>query len=121
MGPGLLGWHLRACPKGGEAVGVTKRGKGSKVMLVTDGQGIPIGSLVASAQPAEIRLAEATLPAGADALAPVSRPWWPTRAMTAMPSGDILNDVAFALVSPADAINVGADGSRIFRPTAPAG
>jgi len=30
-------------------------------MLVTDGQGIPIGGLVASAQPAEIRLAEATL------------------------------------------------------------
>ena len=30
-------------------------------MLVTDGQGVPIGALVHSAQPAEIRLAEATL------------------------------------------------------------
>jgi len=30
-------------------------------MLVTDGQGIPIGGTVASARPAEIRLAEATL------------------------------------------------------------
>ena len=30
-------------------------------MLVTDGQGLPIGGLVASAQPAEIRWAEATL------------------------------------------------------------
>jgi len=30
-------------------------------MLVTDGQGIPIGGMVASARPAEIRLAEATL------------------------------------------------------------
>jgi len=31
------------------------------VILVTDGQGVPIGALVHSAQPAEIQLAEATL------------------------------------------------------------
>lgn len=30
-------------------------------MLVTEGQGLPIGGMVASAQPAEIQLAEATL------------------------------------------------------------
>jgi len=42
-------------------VGVTKPAKGSKLMLVTEGQGLPIGGMVASAQPAEIRLAEATL------------------------------------------------------------
>ena len=42
-------------------MGVTKRGKGSKLMLVTEGQGLPIGGMVASAQPAELRLAEATL------------------------------------------------------------
>jgi len=48
-------------PKGGEAVGVTKRGKGSKLMLVTEGQGLPIGGMVAGAQPAEMRLAEAPL------------------------------------------------------------
>jgi len=47
--------------KENEAVGLTKRGKGSKVMLVTDGQGVPIGASVHSAQPAEIRLAEETL------------------------------------------------------------
>jgi|DewCreStandDraft_3_1066083.scaffolds.fasta_scaffold00171_4 transposase len=47
--------------RGGEAVGVTKRGKRSKLMLVTEGQGLPIEGMVAGAQPAEIRLAEATL------------------------------------------------------------
>lgn len=42
-------------------MGVTKRGKGSKLMLVTEGQGLPIGGMVAGAQPAEMRLAEAPL------------------------------------------------------------
>jgi hypothetical protein len=43
-------------------VGLTKRGKGSKVMLVVEGQGLPLGVLVASAQKAEVRLAEAPSP-----------------------------------------------------------
>ncbi len=42
-------------------MGLTKRGKGSKVMLVVEGQGLPLGVLVESAQKAEVRLAESTL------------------------------------------------------------
>ena len=47
--------------KGGDAIGLTRRGKGSKLMAVVDGHGTPIGLLVASAQRAEIKLAEPTL------------------------------------------------------------
>ena len=47
--------------KGGDAIGLTRRGKGSKLMAVVDGQGTPLGLLVASAQRAEIKLAEPTL------------------------------------------------------------
>src|ERR671914_150517 len=53
--------QLRACQKGGSGVGKTKIGKGSKVMVVTDGQGLPIGLYVDSAQPHESQLAQATL------------------------------------------------------------
>jgi transposase len=48
---------------GGEAVGATKRGKGTKWMVVVGGQGLPLGSQLASASPAEVTLAEATLDA----------------------------------------------------------
>ncbi len=44
--------------KGGDKVGKTKRGKGTKWMLVTDKNGIPVGALLDSATPAEVRLAE---------------------------------------------------------------
>jgi transposase len=44
-------------------VGATKRGKGTKWMVVVDGQGLPLGSQLASASPAEVTLAEATLEA----------------------------------------------------------
>ena len=49
--------------KGGEAVGLTRKGKGTKWMLVVDGQGIPPGLHLASAQQAEVALAEQTLDA----------------------------------------------------------
>jgi transposase len=42
-------------------VGLTRRGKGSKLMLVVENQGLPIGGLVTSAQKAEVKLAEPTL------------------------------------------------------------
>lgn len=42
-------------------MGLTRRGKGTKLMVVTDGAGIPLGTLVASAQKAEVHLAKATL------------------------------------------------------------
>lgn len=42
-------------------MGATKRGKGTKWMVVVDGQGLPLGSQLTSASPAEVTLAEGTL------------------------------------------------------------
>ena len=61
MGAGPFGCQFRPSQKGGDQVGLTRKGKGTKLMLVVDNQGIPLGALVASAQRAEITLAEATL------------------------------------------------------------
>ena len=47
--------------KGGDQVGLTKKGKGTKWMLVVDGNGLPLGFHLASATTAEVRLAEQTL------------------------------------------------------------
>jgi transposase len=47
--------------KRGRGVGRTKVGKGTKVMAVVEGNGLPIGLYVASAQPHELTLAQATL------------------------------------------------------------
>lgn len=47
--------------KRGEFVGRTKRGKGSKLMLLVDGSGLPLALDVASASPAEITLIEPLL------------------------------------------------------------
>ena len=55
------GRELRAREKRGCGVGKTKRGKGTKWMVLVDGQGIPLGALLASASPHEVTLAEATL------------------------------------------------------------
>jgi hypothetical protein len=43
--------------KRGHAIGKTKRGKGTKVMLVTDGEGLPIGLQLGSANRHEVKLA----------------------------------------------------------------
>lgn len=61
MGTGPPGCHFRPSQKGGDQVGLTRKGKGTKLMLVVDNQGTPLGALVASAQRAEITLAEATI------------------------------------------------------------
>jgi transposase len=61
MGAGLLGRRLCAGDKRGSGVGNTKTGKGSKVIAVADGQGLPIGLYMDSAQPHESQLADATL------------------------------------------------------------
>jgi transposase len=42
-------------------VGKTKRGKGTKLMVLADGQGTPLGILVEAATPSEVRLLERTL------------------------------------------------------------
>jgi transposase len=44
-------------------VGPTKRGKGTKLMAVADGHGLPIAVDVASASPAEVKLVHSTLAA----------------------------------------------------------
>src|SRR5688572_2628059 len=59
--PGLSGRQLCPGEKRGSGVGNTKIGKGSKVMVVADGHGLPIGLYVDSAQPHESQLADATL------------------------------------------------------------
>ena len=45
----------------GRSVGPTKAGKGSKVMLLTDTEGVPMGVTVSSASPHEVRLIESLL------------------------------------------------------------
>jgi transposase len=64
--PAGLGRSLRRrqlCPreKRGACVGKTKRGKGTKWMVVVDGQGVPLGNLLESASPAEVTLLERTI------------------------------------------------------------
>ncbi len=61
MVAGLPRWELHPGKKGGPAVGITKRGKGTKLMVVANGKGLPIGLLVASARPHELTLARAAL------------------------------------------------------------
>ncbi|MCA9412852.1 MAG: IS5 family transposase [Candidatus Omnitrophica bacterium] len=47
--------------KGGFRVGKTKRGKGSKIMAITDGNGLPLSASVQDASPHEVTLVEETL------------------------------------------------------------
>lgn len=49
--------------QGGEAVGKTKRGKGTKIMGIVEAHGLPVSVLIASATPHEVTLAEATVAA----------------------------------------------------------
>jgi len=44
-------------------VGKTNKDKGTKWMVVVDGQGVPLGSVLVSASPAEVKLAEQTFEA----------------------------------------------------------
>ena len=55
------GRQFRSGEKRGGAVGKTKRGKGTKWMVVVDGRGVPLGVRLYAASPAEVRLAEETL------------------------------------------------------------
>ena len=73
MGWGLSGRKLRSGEKGGAAVGKTKRSKGTKWMVLGDGQGIPLGVRLESASPGEVTLADATL-AGVRVPRPKGRP-----------------------------------------------
>ncbi|HMW71858.1 MAG TPA: IS5 family transposase [Cellvibrionaceae bacterium] len=64
----LLNWEevfsddsFASAKKRGPEVGKTKRGKGSKWIVVVDGEGIPLGGTVTSASPAEVTLIEPLL------------------------------------------------------------
>ena len=61
VGGNVPRWQLRSGEKGGSAVGKTKRGKGTKWMVLVDGGGLPLGVRLESASPGEAMLAEATL------------------------------------------------------------
>lgn len=67
-GQGQLDWSMAfldgsfaPAKKGGEYVGLTRKGKGTKWMLVVDGNGLPLGFHLDSANRAEVRLAQQTL------------------------------------------------------------
>lgn len=63
LGRDIYRRDVRAGKKRGLCVGKTKRGKGTKVVVVADGEGLPVGLHVCSASPHEATLAEATLAA----------------------------------------------------------
>lgn len=65
---GKLDWSLAfldgsfvPAKNGGEHVGLTRKGKGTKWMLVVDGNGLPLGFHLDSANRSEVRLAQQTL------------------------------------------------------------
>lgn len=57
----LYRWHLRKCQKRGACVGPTKKGKGTKIMAVTDAVGIPLTVRAFSASTHEVKLADRTI------------------------------------------------------------
>lgn len=61
VGRDVSGWQLRPRPNGGDVVGKTKRGKGTKRMVLVDGQSLPLGVRLENSSPAEVTLAEVTL------------------------------------------------------------
>jgi transposase len=58
---GFADGTVRLDEKGGDRVGPTKRGKGSKLMLLVDGAGLPLAIDIDSASPAEVTLIEPLL------------------------------------------------------------
>jgi serine phosphatase RsbU (regulator of sigma subunit) len=50
-----------AAKSGGDCVGKTKRGKGTKLMAVADRSGLPVAAHAASASPHEVTLVKETL------------------------------------------------------------
>ena len=57
----FCGRHVCAGQKRGRLVGKTKRGKGTKIMGIADGHGLPLALRTESASPAEVKLVERTL------------------------------------------------------------
>jgi hypothetical protein len=89
--------------KGGDEVGLTKKGKGTKWMLVVEGNRLPLRFHLASARTAEVQLAEQTLDtiagsACADAPSNDLRGWWRIADMlvarSALPCGAVVSACA---------------------------
>jgi transposase len=57
----LCGRDICSGQKRGRLVGKTKRGKGTKIMGIADGHGLPLALRTDSASPAEVKLVEPTL------------------------------------------------------------
>ena len=57
----MCGRYVCERQKGGFAVGPTKRGKGTKIVAIASGDGLPLAVTVESASPAECKLVEAVL------------------------------------------------------------
>jgi transposase len=57
----FCGRDVCAGQKRGRLVGKTKRGKGTKIMGIADGHGLPLALRTESASPAEVKLVEQTL------------------------------------------------------------
>jgi hypothetical protein len=57
----FCGRDLCSGQKRGRCVGKTKRGKGTKIISIADGHGLPLALRAESASPAEVTLVEATL------------------------------------------------------------
>ena len=57
----LCGRNVCSGQKRGRLVGKTKRGKGTKIMGIADGHGLPLAVRTESASPAEVKLVEKTL------------------------------------------------------------
>ena len=58
MGARVCRRHICLGKKRGDCVGPTKRGKGSKIMFLVDGTGLPLAIDVQCASPAEVSLIE---------------------------------------------------------------
>lgn len=54
-------WHFCKCQKRGLGIGKTKRGKGTKIMAITDASGLPIAIRTNEANTHEVKLVESTI------------------------------------------------------------
>jgi transposase len=61
LGRSFCRWNVFLGKKRGECVGKTKRGKGTKIMVLADGNGTPLAANIHSASPAEVTLIEPLL------------------------------------------------------------
>lgn len=85
----LPGRHLRKCQKGGRDIGPTKRGKGTKIMALTDAHGLPIAVRTFSARSVAARSSP--------------NAWWqtaPTTATSSAPRGGSSSSAPIAATGP---------------------